>query len=67
MLLSEREWECLSRLSQGKTYKEVASALLLSPRTIETYVNNIKEKSGIFCKSKLIQCFLENNSSKNGI
>ncbi len=62
VLLSKREWECLSALSQGKTYKEVAHVLSLSPRTIETHVNNIKERLGISSKSKLIQCFLENNS-----
>jgi DNA-binding CsgD family transcriptional regulator len=61
ILLSKREWECLSRFSQGKTYKEVARVLSLSPRTVEAYLNNIREKTQISLKSKLIDCFLKNN------
>jgi len=60
VLLSKREWECLSFLSQGKTYKEIAKILSLSPRTIETYINSIKEKTGVSYKSKLIEYFIEN-------
>lgn len=59
--LSKREWECLTGFSQGKTYKGVANALSLSPRTVEGYLNQIKEKTGISHKSKLVDCFLENN------
>lgn len=61
IFLSKREWECLSRFSQGKTYKEVANALSLSSRTIETYLNNIRNKTGISSKSKLIDYFLISN------
>jgi DNA-binding CsgD family transcriptional regulator len=61
--LSKREWECLSGISQGKTYKGVATALSLSPRTVEDYLKKIKEKTGISYKSKLIDYFTENNQS----
>ncbi len=61
IFLTKRELDCLSALSQGKTYKEVAVALSLSPRTVETYLNQIKEKTGTSYKSKLIDSFLKNN------
>ena len=61
VLLTKREWECLSEISQGKTYKEVANALSISPRTVEDHVNRLKEKMGASHRSKLVNCFLENN------
>ncbi|MBY0461689.1 MAG: helix-turn-helix transcriptional regulator [Alphaproteobacteria bacterium] len=59
--LSKREWECLSGMAQGKTYKGVANTLSLSPRTVETYLNQIREKAGITSKAKLVDYFLANN------
>ncbi|MBY0461748.1 MAG: helix-turn-helix transcriptional regulator [Alphaproteobacteria bacterium] len=61
IVLTKREWECLSEIAQGKTYKGVASSLSLSPRTVEAYLNQIREKTGISHKSKLIDRFLANN------
>lgn len=43
-LLSSREKECLELLLQGKTAKETAAALHLSPRTVESYFVNLKKK-----------------------
>jgi hypothetical protein len=37
--LTKREWECLSEMAQGKTYKGVANALSIGHRTVETYLN----------------------------
>lgn len=42
--LSDRERECLLLASQGKTTKEIAKILNISPYTVETYSKNIKEK-----------------------
>jgi len=53
--LSKREAECLSQLVHGKTAKEIAKALKLSPRTVEYFLENIKTKTGIPNKSDLIQ------------
>ena len=61
--LSKREWECLSGMAQGKTYKGVAKLLSLSPRTVETYLNQIREKAGISSKHKLVDYFIEQNES----
>jgi len=48
--LSPREKECVKLLVQGKSAKESASLLKLSPRTIEFYFENIKNK--LLCSSK---------------
>lgn len=57
MYLSQRELQCLNILSQGKTVKEIAQILELSPRTVESYVTNVKMKTGYSYKSQLISFF----------
>lgn len=49
--LSRRERECLSLLLEGKSAKQSGRVLNLSPRTIETYLDAIKQKFG--CRTKL--------------
>jgi len=63
-LLSKREKECIQLLLKGKSAKETASFLKLSPRTIEFYFENIKNK--LSCNSKqeilsLVKKFEESN------
>lgn len=58
--LTKREMDCLQMISMGNTMKESAKSLGLSPRTIEQYVNNIKQKSNIYFKSDLIKMYCEN-------
>lgn len=48
--LSDRECECLKQLVLGKTAAEIGQSLHLSPRTIESYLENLKEK--LSCHSK---------------
>lgn len=43
-LLSKRERDCLNALLKGKTAKETATNLKLSPRTIEAYLESLKKK-----------------------
>lgn len=62
-LLTDREVECLRLISIGKTYKEVACCLTLSPRTVESYINSIKYKLNANCKSQIIEYFWKNCSS----
>ncbi|MBL0941720.1 MAG: helix-turn-helix transcriptional regulator [Alphaproteobacteria bacterium] len=52
--LSEREKDCLKCLILGMTAKEIARELSLSPRTIESYLENIKNKMCCYSKSQLI-------------
>ena len=57
--LSQREIQCLYFLSLGKTVKEIACKTGLSPRTVEHYLNNIKNKTGCHYKSDLINLYQE--------
>jgi len=43
-LLTEREREVLQLLAEGKSNKEVATLLGLSPYTVESHRNNLKQK-----------------------
>lgn len=58
--LSPRELECLELMSHGKTAKEIAQAIQISPRTVESYVTNIKVKTECNYKSDLIEFFFKN-------
>jgi len=59
--LTKRESECLKLLGTGKSAKEVAAILEISPRTVEYYVNQIKEKTGCYSKSKLLKITQSSN------
>lgn len=45
--LSDRELEVFEMIGQGKTTREIAEALCLSVKTIETYRENLKSKLGV--------------------
>lgn len=53
-LLTSREREILQLLAEGKTNKEVASVLGLSPHTVETHRGNILEKLHLHSAAELI-------------
>ena len=57
--LTKREVDCLSKLVMGYTAKETARSLNLSPRTIETYLLNIKAKLGCCRRSEIIAIVLK--------
>lgn len=52
-LLSSREQEVLQALIKGKTAQETAIELSLSRRTVESYLDNSKNKLGCFTKQEL--------------
>ncbi|TME82916.1 MAG: response regulator transcription factor [Chloroflexi bacterium] len=45
--LSSREEEVLRLLSRGLTDREIAEALTISPRTVESHVSNVLHKLGV--------------------
>jgi DNA-binding CsgD family transcriptional regulator len=52
--LSDREFEVFRLLGTGKSTKEVAQALHLSPKTVDVHRGRIKEKLGLKDASGLI-------------
>jgi len=57
--LTNREQTILLQLAQGKSNKEVAEALDISVRTVETHRKNIKRKLGISSTAGLTRYALE--------
>ena len=51
---SKREWQCLKYLVRGKTMRDIGGILGLSCRTVEYYIENIKQKLCVTTKSELI-------------
>ena len=45
--MSERELEVLRLIATGTTYKDVARALVISPRTAAHHVQHIYDKIGV--------------------
>ena len=44
--MTERQWEVLQLLAQGKTNREIAQALVLSQRTVQRHIADIYDKIG---------------------
>lgn len=52
--LSKRQAEILKLVHKGKTFKEIARILNLSPRTVGHYFETIKMKFNVYTRSELI-------------
>lgn len=63
--LTKRERECIKLLTEGRSAKETAQVLRLSPRTVESYFENIKNK--LACCSKQQVFLLAKNFEEWGI
>jgi two-component system, NarL family, response regulator NreC len=53
-LLTEREREVLQLLAEGKSNKEAAALLKVSPYTIETHRNNLMQKLGLHNTAEIV-------------
>jgi DNA-binding CsgD family transcriptional regulator len=53
--LSDRELETFEYLGHGHTTQEIAEAMLISPKTVESYRARIKEKLGLEHNTELIR------------
>jgi DNA-binding CsgD family transcriptional regulator len=58
--LSIQEFKCLAWLSRGKSVKEIGRIMELSPRTVESYIDNTKHKINAHSRSHLIDLFCLN-------
>jgi DNA-binding CsgD family transcriptional regulator len=52
--LSKREYAAISLLAQGNTDKQIGKKLCISPRTVETHINNAKIKLNATTRAELI-------------
>ncbi len=57
--LSPRENDVLAMLADGLTDREIAGALTISPRTVETHVSNILHKLGVRNRAEAAQRYRE--------
>jgi DNA-binding CsgD family transcriptional regulator len=57
--LTEREKECLFYLMRGKTSKFIAKMMVISCRTVEFHIDNLKVKFGCHTKSELISIAIQ--------
>ncbi len=53
--LSRRELECLALLREGLTYQSIGLWLKLSPRTVESYIQSVKNKLDLKTHAELFQ------------
>jgi DNA-binding NarL/FixJ family response regulator len=53
-LLSEREREILQLIAEGRSNKEVAQVLCVSPATIQTHRSNILQKLDVHNMAELV-------------
>ena len=55
VVLTPREREVLQLLAEGRSVKEIASILDISPRTVEFHKYNVMEKLGLRTTAELTQ------------
>jgi DNA-binding CsgD family transcriptional regulator len=57
--LTKREMECFLCLLKGRTFKEIADELNISPRTVEHYAKSLRLKLNCLSKSELFDKGIE--------
>lgn len=62
-ILSSREIEVLAHLTDGLTDREIAEALVISPRTVESHVSNILRKLGVRNRAEAARAYREAGAS----
>jgi DNA-binding NarL/FixJ family response regulator len=59
--LSPRENDVLRMLAEGLTDREIAAALIISPRTVETHVSNVLHKLNVRNRAEAAQRYRESD------
>ena len=57
-LLSKRELEVACHLLDGKTYREIASGLFVSPHTVRDHIKAIYAKLEVHSRAELVKKML---------
>lgn len=63
--LTQREAVCMVHIMKGKTAKEIGKEMNISHRTVETYIEKIKRKTGCWTRSKLVSYGFESGFVRN--
>jgi|tagenome__1003787_1003787.scaffolds.fasta_scaffold20839972_2 DNA-binding NarL/FixJ family response regulator len=58
-LLGEREHDVLRLVAGGRTDREVAQLLFISPRTVQNHLTHIREKTGVRRRTELTRWAME--------
>jgi len=53
LLLGEREHQILRLVAQGRTDREIAAEIYISPRTVQNHLTHIREKTGLRRRTEL--------------
>ena len=56
--LSDREWEIVAHLREGKTNRDIADALFISIATVKSHLANIQEKTGARNRVEILRILL---------
>jgi DNA-binding NarL/FixJ family response regulator len=59
--LSDREFQVMLELANGKKISEIAAALFISPKTVSTYRTRVFEKLKISSTAELVRYAMEND------
>lgn len=59
-ILSDREFSVMRLIASGKTQKEIAQELFISPKTVGTYRSRILIKLGLETNAELVRYVLDN-------
>lgn len=62
IILTPRESQCLRALAQGRSVKQIAKFLKITPRTVDFHLSSIKHKTGYHYNSDLATCYWQHNS-----
>ncbi|MCS7178919.1 MAG: response regulator transcription factor [Anaerolineae bacterium] len=57
--MTEREWEVLRLMAEGRSNREIAGALSLSEHTVEKHVGRILEKLGAKSRAEAVRWAVE--------
>lgn len=63
--LSSREQEVLRLLVAGKTNRQIAHVLGISPRTVEVYVSRIYKKLGVHSRVEVAVLYVTHQAGEN--
>ena len=62
--LTRREGEIAALIAQGKSNREIADELVLSPRTVEKHAENILAKLGLTSRAQIVRWAVEGGSTQ---